>query len=373
MPPLDTSAVARLEEIRAAGLERQLKTIEREGGAKLLCRGISYISFSCNDYLGLSLHPEVIAAAETALHRYGAGAGASRLVTGSHPVYLELESMLAKVKKTEAALVVGSGYLANVGLISALAGKDDLIVADKLVHACILDGIKLSGATLVRFRHNDVEHARTILKDKRKKYQQCFVITETVFSMDGDLAPVAELKKLAESQDATLITDDAHGLGIIKSSARAHIQMGTLSKAAGSYGGYICASKPVIKLLTNTMRSMIFSTGLPPASVAASTAALQIMQKHPELAEKALGHAKMFAARLDLPEPLSTIVPLVLGSEKKAVQAAEKIAKHGFWVGAIRPPAVPKGTARLRFTFSALHQAADISRLVAAIRSEGIV
>lgn len=373
MPPLDTSAAARLEEIRAAGLERQIKTTEREGGAKLICRGKSYISFSCNDYLGLSLHPEVVSAAETALQRYGAGAGASRLVTGSHPVYLELESLLARLKKTERAVVVGSGYLANLGLISALAGKDDLIVADKLVHACIIDGIRLSGATLARFRHNDIAHAREILKDKRKKYRQCFIITETVFSMDGDLAPVAELKKLAESHDATLITDDAHGLGILKSPARAHIQMGTLSKAAGSYGGYICASEAVIKLLTNTMRSLIFSTGLPPSSVAASIAALKIMQKQPQLSEKALGHAKMFAARLDLPEPVSTIVPLVLGSEKKAMQAAEKIAKHGFWVRAIRPPAVPKGTARLRFTFSALHEAVDISRLVAAIRSEGIV
>jgi 8-amino-7-oxononanoate synthase len=371
MPPLDNKAEKRLKELENLGRRRAFEPIAREDGALLTMKGKRYISFSCNDYLGLSHHPEVVKAAESALHTYGVGAGASRLVTGSHPLYTELEALMAKEKGTEAACVIGSGYLANISLIPALMGKDDLILADRLVHACIVDGIRLSGAAFFRFGHNDLAQLEKQLKEKRALYRECLILTETVFSMDGDLAPVKAMKELAEQYDATLMTDDAHGFGIIEPEARAHIQMGTFSKAAGGYGGYVCASRKLIDYFTNTARGLIFSTALPPSLVAAAAASVRLMRKHPGLARQALSNARLFAKELGLMQ-YSAIVPLMLGEDARATQAAEALLKHGFLVRAIRPPAVPEGTARLRFTFSAQHREEDILRLTQAIKDEGL-
>jgi 8-amino-7-oxononanoate synthase len=271
MPALRDFARAQLDLAEERSLRRRVCETERVGAGRV-CRGDrEYVSFSCNDYLGLAHHPAVITAASEAVRRYGAGAGASRLVTGSHPLYEALESLLAEVKGTERALVFGSGYMANVGTIPALVGKEDMILADRLCHACMWDGARLSGATIQRFDHNDVEHCRELLRTHRGSFGRCLLLTETVFSMDGDLGPVEELGELARAHDAWLMTDDAHGLGVCRTRP-ADVQMGTLSKAVGSAGGYVCGSSELIEWLQNRARSLMFSTGLPPASVAAAAA-----------------------------------------------------------------------------------------------------
>jgi len=329
------------------------------------------ISFSSNDYLGLSQHPDVIAAAAEALKKYGAGAGASRLITGNHPLYSELETSLAQYKGTEAAIVFGSGYLANLGAIPALVGKNDLILADRLAHACILDAAKVSDATLMRFAHNNIEHCRMLLESTRAEYQHCLIVTETVFSMDGDRAPIKVLAGLAKEFDAWLLTDDAHGLGIVKS-APANIQMGTLSKAAGSYGGYVCGSKTLIEYLKTAARSVIYSTGLPPATVAASLAAIKIMGLQPKLAEKALANARHFTSLMGLEKAESAIVPVVVKETERALKLATALEERGFLVVPIRPPTVPENTARLRFAFSALHEKSQIEAVAKILQKEGL-
>ncbi len=371
MPALDVVFAQKLEHLAAKQLKREVKTTAREAGVLVQRGGKKLVSFSCNDYLGLSHHPEVVAAAESALKQYGAGAGASRLVTGNYPLYDELESALATYKGTEAACIFGSGYLANLGAIPALVGAGDLIIADKLSHACMLDAARLSGATLMRFAHNNIEHLKMLLAANRTEHQNCLIFTETVFSMDGDIAPIDEMYKLAKKYDAWLMTDDAHGLGIV-APRKAHIQMGTLSKAAGSYGGYICGSKILIDYIKASARSLIYSTGLPPASVAASIAALKLMQNDKSLAGKALENAGYFTSLLGLPEAQSAIVPVIVKENEKALQLSAKLEAQGFLVSAIRPPTVPENTARLRFTFSALHEKSQIEAVVHILKIEGV-
>lgn len=328
--------------------------------------GIKLLSFCDNDYLGLAEHPKVISAALEATAAYGAGAGAARLVSGNHPLYTALEESLARYKHTEAALVFGSGYLANIGTIPALVGHGDLVIADKLVHACILDGIRISGAKLYRFAHNDAEDAARLLWNHRHEYRHCLVITETIFSMDGDVAPMTDLRRICDANDAWLMTDDAHGIGLPQP-VKADIQLGTLSKAVGSYGGYVAGSKTLITHLVNTARSFIFSTGLPPATIGAAQAAVEIIMAEPERAQAAMDNARLFSRLVGLPEPQSTIVPLMMGEEAKAIAAAKALETAGFMVVAIRPPTVPEGTSRLRFAFSAKHKPADIERLAEAV------
>ncbi len=359
------------ETLEGVRVKRGLPARSRSSFASAEAGGKTLISFSSNDYLGLSQHPKVIEAAADALKKYGAGAGASRLVTGNHPPYEKLESALAKYKGTEAACVFGSGYLANVGAIPALVGKNDLILTDRLAHACMLDAAKVSDATFMRFAHNNIEHCRMLLEANRSEYQHCLIVTETVFSMDGDLGPIAELKKLAKKFDAWVLTDDAHGLGIVKSSA-ADIEMGTLSKAAGSYGGYICGSKTLIEYLKAAARSLIYSTALPPATVAASLAAINIMQAEPKLGKKALDNAKYFTSLLGMKEAESAIVPVIVKDNDKVIRLSELLERKGFLVAAIRPPTVPENSARLRFAFSALHAKKDIEAVAKILKEEGL-
>lgn len=335
------------------------------GGRKL-------ISFSCNDYLGLTNNEKVKEASCNALLKYGAGSGASRMVTGNNLLYEELEAILAHIKGTEAALVIGSGFLANIGIIPALAGKDDLIIADKLVHASIIDGCKLSGAKLMRFTHNDPASCKKLLERYRHNYKNCLVITETIFSMDGDAAPIDELYNISNDFDSWLMTDDAHGLGIISNhfSAKPHIQMGTLSKAVGSYGGYVCADKVVIDYLTNNTRSMVYSTALPPAVLAASIASLKIIMNDKALCKKPVENAELFTSMLGIEKAQSAIVPLILGTEEKSMEAMEILESEDFLVLAIRPPTIPKGTSRLRFAFSALHKTEDIAKLAKVVKDK---
>jgi 8-amino-7-oxononanoate synthase len=379
MQSLDDFAVRKLAELDRASLRRSLYDSLREKGPWVVREGRRYLSFSCNDYLNLSHHPAIKAAATAAIAHYGVGAGASRLVTGNHPLFRELEERLARLKGLEAACVFGSGYLANAGIVPVLAGAPDLVLIDELAHACLWAGTNLSRARTLVFRHNDVAHAQALLSENRSRVRNTLLVTDGVFSMDGDLAPLQELGVLCAAFDTWLMADDAHGLGVIGNGrgsafaagggALVPLQMGTLSKAIGGYGGYLCASRPVIDLMKTRARTLIYSTALPPAMAAAAIAALTIIETEPGLTAKPLAKARAFTSRLGLPEAQSPIVPLVLGEPEVAVQASNKLAEEGFLVTPIRPPTVPVGTARLRFAFTALHPDEEIARLADAVRA----
>lgn len=377
MTSLDQFAARTLDALSLKALRRTLDATAPGPGQKVERRGKTLISFCSNDYLGLSQDARVIAAATAALAEYGAGAGASRLVTGNHPEFAALEREIAAWKDCEAALVFGSGYLANVGAIPVLAGEGDLILIDALAHACQIAGARLSKARTLIFRHNDMTHLAQLLAEHRGAGRHCLIVSEGVFSMDGDLSPLPEIVALAKRHDAWTFVDDAHALGVLGEGrgSAAHwgvkpdLQMGTLSKAAGSYGGYVAASRPVIDLLISRASSFIFATGLPPASVAAARAAVGVMRTDPELCSRPLRNARLFAAKAGLPEPLSCIVPLVLGPAHAALAASAALAREGFLATAIRPPTVPDGTARVRFTFCADHAERDIVRLADAVRA----
>lgn len=370
MPALDDTLTQKLSLLAAKRQNRAPRETESLGDGRVVRKGKKLVSFSGNDYLGLSRHPKVIAAAGAAIEEYGAGAGASRLITGEHPLYTKLEAALAAYKNTKATCVFGSGYLASIGAIPALVGAGDLIIADKLIHACMIDAARLSGATFMRFAHNNLEHCRMLLAANRREHQQCLLLTETVFSMDGDRAPVSALGKLAQEFDAWLMTDDAHGLGVVPPQA-ADIQMGTLSKAAGSYGGYVCGSAALVDYLKSAARSLIYSTALPPSVVAASIAALEIIRDEPKLSEKPLENARLFTSLLGLDPAQSAIVPLVLKESEKALAASALLESRGFLVAAIRPPSVPENTARLRFAFSARHEKSDIEAVAKIVKEQG--
>jgi 8-amino-7-oxononanoate synthase len=370
MPDLDAFAQQKIATLAAQGRLRSPVTAQRIAGGRVMRNSRELVDFCSNDYLGLSLHPDVVAASQRAAGQYGAGAGASRLISGNLPLYNALEAALAEWKHTESACVFGSGYMANLGCIGALIGRHDLILADKLAHACMLDGAALSGAKLLRFAHNDAEDCARLLKKYRNQHTHCLVITETVFSMDGDIAPLADLRHVCEAHDAWLMTDDAHGIGLVNSPA--HIQMGTLSKALGAYGGYVCGSATLVDYLKTAARSLIFTTALPPATLAAALQALTILRRSPELAQQALQHAQDFCKAMGLPAAQSQIVPWVLGGESKVMEAANMLESAGYMVGAIRPPTVPKNTARLRFSFSSSLQEYDVTNLVKAINNAGI-
>ena len=372
---------------KLAALERaQLRrspAVTRRAGIWAERDGCRLLSFSCNDYLNFSQHPQIIAAAIDAIKRYGVGAGASRLVTGNHPLYDELETRLARLKGSEATCVFGSGYLANTGIIPAVVGPDDLILVDELAHACVHAGAKLSGAQVHLYRHCDPGHAEILLAQHRGGKKRALIATDGVFSMDGDIAPLAALSELAQRFDAWLLSDDAHGLGVVgggRGSAfvngGAHcpidvpLQAGTLSKAVGAYGGYLCASQPVIDLMRSRARTLIYSTGLPPAIVAAAIAALDLIERDPAYAAEPLRKARLFTRALNLAEAQSAIVPVIVGDAAAALAASDLLRQNGFLVVAIRPPTVPAGTARLRFAFTAQHDDGDIARLAEIVRQQ---
>jgi len=377
MDSLNTFAAAKLAELESKHLRRRLAEDERHDQVRVRRNGRDLISFSCNDYLNLSHDPRVKQAAADAIMAYGAGAGASRLVTGNHPLVRALEERLARFKRTESACVFGAGYLANTGIIPSLVKAGDVLFVDALAHACIWAGAKLSGAELRVFTHNDANTLAAMLAHERGRFEHALVVTDGVFSMDGDLAPLDALSKLCAACDAWLMTDDAHGLGVVgggRGAAHAFagvdvpLQMGTLSKAAGSFGGYLCASAPVIDLIKNRARSFVYSTGLPPACAGAAIKALEIIESEPERVAKPLAKARRFTRALNLPEAQSAVVPLILGAPERALAAAKQLEDQGFLVVAIRPPTVPEGQARLRFAFTAEHADADIDRLAEAVR-----
>ena len=336
-------------------------------------------NFASNDYLGLAAHPQVVAAALEATREFGAGAGASRLVTGTQRPHRELEENIAAFKNTAAALVFGSGYASSTGALQALATKDDVILLDKLSHACLVDGARLSGATIRPFHHNDPAHLEHHLQWAREKHPQArvFIVTESVFSMDGDLAPLRDIVELKDRYGAVLLLDEAHAVGVLGRGGRgladqlglAHrieVQMGTLGKALGSSGGYIAGSRALIDLLVNRARSFIFSTAPPAATAAAASAALDLCAS-PE-GDQRRAKLRELAALLD-PTPQAAIHPVIIGREEDTLHAAEQMARLGFHVPAIRPPTVPAGTSRLRVSLSAAHDPEVVRTLAAALRA----
>lgn len=376
---LDAFAEAKLAELEAQALRRRLTETDRREGALAIRYGRRLISFCCNDYLNLSQNEAVKRAAIEATEIYGVGSGASRLVSGNHPLFHALETRLANWKQTEDCVIFGSGYLANLGIVPTLMREGDLIIADELSHACLLSGSKLSGAQTEIFRHNDMAHLEELLAAHRGRARHCLILTDGIFSMDGDAAPVAEMAEIAERHDAWLMTDDAHGIGVVghegrgssfigAAKANVPLQMGTLSKAVGSYGGYLCASKAVADLIRTRARTLIYSTGLPPATVASAIAALDFIAANPDYCKRPVEKARRFARALGLPDPESPIVPVILGDAEATLAAAQLLEAEGYLVTGIRPPTVPPGTARLRFTFTAEHEDADIARLADIVR-----
>lgn len=353
----------KLQELREKNLYRKLVESDAVDVVTIKRRAKKFISFSSNDYFGLSQNSAVKKAAIDAIKKFGVGAGASRYVTGNNSLYSRLESPLAKFKKCEDALIFSSGYATAIGVIPALVGDGDLILADKLIHSSLLDGAKLSGAKLLRFRHNEIEHAAEILQQNREKFKKCLIVTESVFSMDGDCGKVTELVQLAQKFDCSLLVDDAHGIGDGKVEAAENlIWLGTFSKAFGALGGYVAADKTTIDFLRNFAKSQIYSTALPPAILAAALAALKIISQK-KLAKKLRENAEFFCELMSLPKPESAIVPIIIGDNLKVLEIAKKVAAEGILISAIRPPTVEPGKSRLRITFSSAHKKSDIKKL----------
>lgn len=335
------------------------------------------LDFSSNDYLALSRHPALSAAAREALERYGTGAGAARLMSGDLAIHHELEEAVAQLKEQEAALVFGSGYMANIGIIPALVGRHDVIFSDRLNHASIHDGCRLSGARLIRFRHNDPEHLESLLTSERGR-GTALIVAESIYSMDGDRCPLPELVRLKERHHCLLMVDEAHATGVFGEtgggvieeegvSAGVDLAVGTFGKALGSYGAFVAARREMIEYLVNRARSFIFSTALPPTVTAASLAAVHLVRQQPELRRELWEKVDFFKALLHqggLNRDLgpSQIIPIVVGSSGQAMAMAEELRKQGLYVTAVRPPTVPAGTARLRFSISRWHSKADLGQ-----------
>jgi 8-amino-7-oxononanoate synthase len=372
----DARIRASLERVVDEGRWRAPREFDAFGPAGDL-EGGPVVSFASNDYLGLSAHPAVVAAAQAALTRWGAGSGASRLVTGSRPVHRELERELADWKGTEAAVCFPTGFAANLGVLSTLGGPGVRILSDELNHASIIDGCRLSRSALAVYRHRDMGHLAALLADAAPT--TTIVVTDSVFSMDGDVAPLDDLLTLCRRHNALLILDEAHAVlgpdlptatGRDGLHAETVVRVGTLSKTLGSLGGFVAASRDIVDLMVNRARSYIFSTAPTPADAAAALAAVRIVRS----AEGAALTGRL-AALIDRLEEAgfappghpSPIIPVVLGSEQAALNASAALLHEGLWVPAIRPPTVPVGTSRLRVTLSAAHSDEDVTRLLHAL------
>ncbi len=376
-----------LKEREKEGLLRRLSPVTSRKGGIVEIGGRKYIDFSSNDYLGLSDHPEIKVAAIKAIQEYGLSSSASRLMTGDYGLHHRLEQRVALFKNKEAALVFNSGYQANVGIISALFKEGDAIFADKLVHASIIDAMLLSGARIFRFRHNDAEHLRDLLSEQRGNFKNCLIVTETVFSMDGDQAPLPELVRLKEKYDSVLMVDEAHATGIFGKNGSGIVEglglsdsvdliMGTFSKALGGFGAYLAASRETIDYLINTCRSFIYSTALPPYVIASNLASLDIIEKEPWRRNTLMENVGYFRDSLTKSgisvKGASQIVPVMTWDNFKALSSSGALKELGYWVLAIRPPTVPKGQSRLRFSLTVNHNREVLKRLIDEIGAIGI-
>ncbi len=406
MPSFDAELRRRLDAIRGQGLLRELRRVDSPQGTRIRVGGQSLLNFSSNDYLGLANDPSLKEAAGKAVERFGAGAGASRLICGSLAPHHELEETVAHFKGTEAALSFSSGYATAIGTICSLLGKDDVIILDKLVHACIVDAARLSGAKIRVFAHNDPDDLEEKLKWSNRRGEQresqtsttilsgtpitrpsegkhrTLVVTESIFSMDGDAAPLREIVALKEKYGAWLMVDEAHATGLygkhrrglaeeLGVSDKIEIQMGTLGKALGASGGYISGSRGLVDFLVNRARSFIFSTAPVPAAAAAAQAAIEFVQSgEGKLRQESLwARVKEFQSQIanrksQIP---SAIIPLIIGNETRAVEAAARLRAQNIFVPAIRYPTVARGQARLRVTLTAVHTAEEINQLAVAL------
>lgn len=373
-----------LAELEARGLRRMRRTVHRAipGEPQLVVDGRPCVDFCSNDYLGLAAHPQVIEALVRAAREHGVGARASHLITGHHPEHDALERELAAYTRRERALVFSTGYLANLGLVGALAARGSTIFEDRLNHASLIDAGRLSGAPLSRYAHADVAALERRLA--RRPEGSALVLTDGVFSMDGDLAPLPALAAICARQDAYLAVDDAHGLGVIGESGRGtleHFQLssaevpalvGTFGKAFGTFGAFVAGGDELIEILMQRARTYIYTTALPPAVAAATRAALGISIAEPWRRERVLAQTRRFrelaaTAGLPLADSPTPIQPILLGGTEAAVKASEAMLERGFFVAAIRPPTVPAGGSRLRVTLSAAHRDSDVERLVTAL------
>lgn len=366
-----------LQELHQAGLYRSLLPVEGVEGPFVKIGGKKYLCFCSNDYLGLAGHPRIKRVAQEAIERYGWGTGASRLVSGNTTIHEALEIELAHFKGTEAALVFPSGYMANVGTITALVGKGDIVIGDRLNHASLIDGCRLSGADFRVYVHKDVEGLEGVLR-RSSQYGKRLVVTDGVFSMDGDLSPLPNIVELAKKYKAMLMVDDAHGTGVLGKKGKGtlehygleggvDVQMGTLSKALGGIGGFVAGSKTLIEYLKNRSRPFIYTTALPVAACAAAREALKVIEDEPSRREALWRNVRCLKEGLNVPGVESPIFPIVIGDAKEAVALSGSLFEKGLWVTAIRPPTVPEGTSRLRVTVTSEHTLEHIKTLLQAL------
>jgi glycine C-acetyltransferase/8-amino-7-oxononanoate synthase len=369
-----TELAERLEDLRETGLYRRLRLVEGRQGPRITLDGRDVLLLCSNDYLGLAAHPRVRNAAAEAAMRWGAGAGASRLISGNMQPHQRLERRVAEFKGYESALLFGSGYLANSGTIGALAGRGEVVFSDELNHASIIDGCRLSRAETFVYRHADVEHLAWGLEQAGGR--AALIVTDGVFSMDGHVAPLPELASLARRHDCRLMVDEAHATGALGPGGRGSVAaaglsgevdvvMGTLGKALGSYGAYVCANRETTDYLLNTARSFIFSTAPPPPVAAAGLAALELLEAQPERVEKLGANAStlrsaLAAEGLAVGEGRSQIVPVEVGDPERTMELCERILERGVFAQGIRPPTVPAGTSRLRFTVMSTHRREEL-------------
>jgi 8-amino-7-oxononanoate synthase len=372
---------AALEELRAAGLYREMRVIESSQGSRVILDGREVLLLCSNDYLGLASHPSVRAAAAQAAEQWGAGAGASRLVCGNTTLHHQLEHRLAEFKGYGACVLFGSGFLANTGVIPALTDRGDVILSDALNHASIVDGCRQSRAETIIYDHCNLDSLDHALR--RTDSRKALVVTDAVFSMDGDVARLEGIVELARRHRARVLVDEAHATGVVGPGGRGlvaalglerevDVVIGTLSKALGSYGAFACCSPELAKLLVNRARTLIFSTGLPPPCLSAALAALDILRTTPELVDRLHGNARLLRAELaaggfPVPPGDMPIVPLVLGDPHKAIALCEAALRQGVFAQAIRPPTVPPGTSRLRLAAIATHTHDDLRHAAAAL------
>jgi glycine C-acetyltransferase/8-amino-7-oxononanoate synthase len=373
-----------LEQIRNAGLYRRMRRVEGDQGPTLFIDGHERLNFSSNNYLGIANHPDLAVAAKSAIDRYGCGSGASRLISGNMTLHEELENQIAEFKGTEAALVFNSGFQANTGVISTLAGEGDAIFSDALNHASIIDGCRLARARTLVYAHNDLDQLEAQLK-QATGFRRKLIVTESIFSMDGDEAALTEIVELAEKYGAMAMVDEAHATGVFGASGagvvqklglgdRVPVQMGTLGKALGGFGAYIAGSAGLRDLLINRCRSFIFTTSLPPAVMAMAIAAIDIVKREPERREALSQNCRnlkkglrRLGYRVDASE--SPILPLIIGDAGECMRFSEKLFEREVFAQGIRPPTVPPGTSRLRITLMATHTRAQIEHALDAFEA----
>jgi len=361
------------------GLLRTLRPIFRRPEGRICFNNKEYIDFSSNDYLGLSDHPKLKEASKEAIDKFGTASCASRLMTGDLEIHHLLEERIAQFKNKESALIFNSGYQANIGIISALYGRGDCIFCDRLNHASIIDGILLSGARFFRFRHNDPGHLESLLKKERDKFKDALIVTETVFGMDGDRAPLRELVCIKEKYNCSIMVDEAHATGIFGKNGsgmteeegvqeRVDFIMGTFSKALGSFGAYLATSKKIVDYLINSCRSFIYSTALPPLIIAVNLKSLELIREEPWRRQKLKAAANYFrnilkGKGLEV-RGSSQIVPLIMGDAIRTQEFARILQEKGYWVLPIRPPTVPMNEARLRFSLTVNHDKKTLQKLI---------